>query len=150
MEIKDTSDYEGMSVSELNAYVNKLNAVMSMNQTELDKLKVIKSNKEHSIINQNIKETTMFEKDNPDKDIVVLHDGTFIIVERAELLSEPENYDFSYDFKGKNIKAVSKDLGFFGRTVFIIETTESGKYQSAVNDYVFDTPAAERALSIKI
>lgn len=143
MEIKDTRDYEGMSVSELKAYINKFN-------TELDKLKVIKSNKEHSIIKQNIKETTVFEKDNPDKDIIVLHDGTFIIVERAELLSEPEKYDFSYDFKGKNIKAVSKDLGFSGRTVFIIETTESGRYQSAVNDHVFDTPAAERALSVKI
>lgn len=150
MKTKEPIDYEEMSVSELNAYINKLNAVMFMNQSELDKLKVIKSNKEHLIINQNIKEATMFEKDNTDKDIILLHDGSFIIVERAELLSEPESYDFSYDFKGKNIKAVSKDLGFFGRTVFIIETTESGKYQSAVNDSVLDTPAAERALSIKI
>ncbi|ADG39908.1 hypothetical protein LKI_01825 [Leuconostoc kimchii IMSNU 11154] len=110
---------------------------------------------EEIVYETNIKDTILFQETNPDKDIIVLHDGSFIIVNSDKLLSDPEGYDFSYDNHKGNVKARKMHVGAFelyetlDKIIILTQEFDSLKYVQSVSKETFDTPISKRIRPVK-
>ncbi|MGR8826058.1 hypothetical protein N2E09_00375 [Leuconostoc citreum] len=108
---------------------------------------------ERSRFQKNLQNAILFEKRNPDKDIVVLHDGSFMIVDPDKLLSNPEGYDFSYDNHEGNVKACKNHGRAFqsqGEEVVILtQEINKIKYCQTVSKEIFNTPISERIRAVR-
>ncbi|GMA66785.1 hypothetical protein [Leuconostoc gelidum] len=133
-------ELEQMSIKEINGEILNKKRDLQNEREKLESLYIIRSSKIKYIFNKNIVNTIKFNESNPSVDIVVLEDGTFVIVDADELLTNPEKYVFDAD----GLKARIVEGHIFGRYVIVEQTTPSGIYHQFVDEETFRTPISER------
>lgn len=146
-EVTDTThvptnrELEQMSIKEINGEILNKKHDLQNEREILESLYGIRGYELNHIFNKNIVNTIKFNESNPSVDIIVIEDGTFVIVDGDKLLTNPEEYVFD----NNELKAVLvKNVGYFGDYVAVQQTTPSGRYRQPVSEKLFRTLVSER------
>ncbi|WP_273712018.1 hypothetical protein [Leuconostoc mesenteroides] len=121
-------------------------AEISLHEKKIAQLKSILQKRNNELKKANLKKAEAFEKDNPDKNIVLLKDNTYAVVDKDELFGNTENYKLPLN-DGENgyLEAVVKNTPLFGETVWIRHNKGTQRYEYPVSEDTFNTPVSQRA-----